>query len=187
MKTYPLPSIFQAGHNNRTILHRSRISTFILHHEIDRQAELSAAMSRNSLAERAIHDLRIVDYARSIVPPAHKPLILPSCAVDVLGKDLHHVLFGVGRRVRATMAILRNIQGPIVVQEPENIVARWGVDDRRCYDLVHCLVVLGFRRIMDEAGTADVDPTGEECHAEGLVMGNPLKSSDEVGPLQVLD
>ena len=39
---------------------------------------------------------------------------------------------------------------------------------------------------MHEACTTGVDGAGEEGHADGTLMGDALKSADQVCPLQVL-
>lgn len=39
---------------------------------------------------------------------------------------------------------------------------------------------------MDEAGTATVDATGEKRHTERFVVGDALKSSDQVCALEIL-
>lgn len=44
----------------------------------------------------------------------------------------------------------------------------------------------GVGGIVDQAGAADVDGTGEEGHAEGFLVRDALEGADEVGALEVL-
>lgn len=73
-----------------------------------------------------------------------------------------------------------------VVKELDNV--RWGrgVDYWGSDELVHCLVVGGLGGIMNKAGAADIDSTGEEGHAEGFLVGDALQGADEVCALEIL-
>ena len=84
------------------------------------------------------------------------------------------------------MSVLRDIQGAIIVEEAQCITPRRAVDDGCRNDLVHSFVVLGARRVVDEACAAAVDCAGEEGHAEGFVVRDALERADEVGALEVL-
>lgn len=84
------------------------------------------------------------------------------------------------------MPILWNVEGAVVVQEAEDVAVGGPVDDRGRDDLVHGLVVLGFGRVVHQAGAAAVDGAGEEGHAEGFVVRDALERADEVGALEVL-
>lgn len=82
-------------------------------------------------------------------------------------EDLHHVLLGVcWYRGCAARAVGGDVQWFIAVEQFQDVGRRWGVDDGGGNELVHSLVVGRVRGIMDEAGTARVDGTGEERHAD---------------------
>lgn len=40
---------------------------------------------------------------------------------------------------------------------------------------------------MDETGAADIDCPREEGHAEGLLVGDALKGTDEIGAFEILE
>lgn len=63
---------------------------------------------------------------------------------------------------------------------------RRDVDNRRGDKLIHGLVVGGTGRIMDQSCSTDIDGTRDESHANTLLLRNSLQSSNEIGPLKVL-
>jgi len=66
------------------------------------------------------------------------------------------------------LAVLRYVYRlfGVAVEQTENV--RWWrrVDDGRCDELVHRLVVSRVRRVMDEASTTSVDTAGQEGHTQ---------------------
>ena len=48
-------------------------------------------------------------------------------------------------------------------------------------------MVGGVGGVVDEAGAAGVDGAGEECHADGALVGDSLECADEVGAFEVLE
>ena len=68
------------------------------------------------------------------------------------------------------MAVCRDVEGLVVVQEFEDVGGRAGVDNGGGDELVHGLVVGGLRGVVDEAGAAAVHSTGEEGHANGFLV-----------------
>ena len=86
------------------------------------------------------------------------------------------------------MPVLRNVEGLLGgVQELEDVRWGWGVYYAGGDELVHRLMVGGFRGVMDEAGSTDGDSAGEKGHAEGLLVGYLLEGANQVGSLEVLD
>lgn len=84
------------------------------------------------------------------------------------------------------MTIGRDVKRFMVVQHFQDVRCRWSIDDRGGDDLIHCFVVRGFGRVMYKACTAAIDGTGEEGHTERFLVGDTLKSTDEVGAFKVL-
>ena len=72
------------------------------------------------------------------------------------------------------------------MQHADDVAGHRGVDDGGGDELVHCFVVGGFGRVVDEAGAADVDAAGEEGHAQGFVVRDALEGADYVGAFEVL-
>ena len=68
----------------------------------------------------------------------------------------------------------------------DHVARGWSADDRGGDDLVHSLVVGWVRRVVDEAGSAGVNGTGEESHTNGALVGDALERADQVGAFQVL-
>lgn len=65
----------------------------------------------------------------------------------------------------AAVAVGRDVEGLVVVQQLEDIRGGRGVDDGGGDELVHGFVVRGLGGVVHEAGAAAVDGTGEEGHA----------------------
>lgn len=84
------------------------------------------------------------------------------------------------------MAVRRDIEGLVVVQELEDVGRGRGVDDGGGDELVHGFVVGGLGGVVHEAGAAAVDGAGEEGHAQGFLVRDALEGADEVGALEVL-
>lgn len=84
------------------------------------------------------------------------------------------------------MTIGGNVKRFVIVQHFEDVRCRRGVDDRGGDDLIHCFVVRWLGRVMDKACTTAVDGAGEEGHTQGFLVGDTLKSTDEVGAFKVL-
>jgi hypothetical protein len=68
------------------------------------------------------------------------------------------------------MAILRDIQRFIVVEEFEDVGGWGGVDNGRGDELVHGFVGGGVGRVVEEAGAAGGDGAGEEGDADGALV-----------------
>lgn len=112
-----LSPILQTRYNDWSILHWRAVAPIVLYHEIDSQTQFPTAMSRHSLTKRPVHNLRIINYTRDIVPSAHEPLVLSWLAVDILGEDLHHVLLRICCLLVAAMPVLWNIECTVVVEQ----------------------------------------------------------------------
>ena len=84
------------------------------------------------------------------------------------------------------MPVERYVQGLVIVEELEHVGRRAGVDDAGGDELIHCLMIGGLGRVVDEAGAAAVDGAREKCHANGFLVRYTLEGTDEVGPLEVL-
>lgn len=76
------------------------------------------------------------------------------------------------------MAVGRDVEWFVVVEELKNVGCGRGVDDGGGDDLVHCFVVGGFGWVVNEAGAAAVDGAREEGHAEGFLVRDALKGAD---------
>ena len=84
------------------------------------------------------------------------------------------------------MAVQRDVQRFIVVQEFDDVGGCRSVDDAGGDELVHCFVVGGVGGVVDETRAADVDAAAEEGHAEGFVVRDALEGADHVGAFEVL-
>ena len=90
-----------------------------------------------------------------------------------MGKDLDHILFGIGRCAGgAARAVGGDVERFVVVEELED-VAGWGrVDDGGRDELVHGFVVGGVGGVMHEARTAGVNRAAKEGEADGAPLGD---------------
>ena len=86
----------------------------------------------------------------------------------------------------AAVAVRRDVEGLVVVQELEHVGGGWGVDDGGGDELVHGFVVGGLGGVVHEAGATAVDGAGEEGHAQGFLVRDALEGANEVGALEVL-
>lgn len=84
------------------------------------------------------------------------------------------------------MAVGRDVERLVVVKETQNIGRRRTVHHTGGYDLVHRLVVLKTRWVVDEACTAAIDVSGKERDPERLVVRNTLERANQVGSLEIL-
>jgi len=84
------------------------------------------------------------------------------------------------------VAVLRDIEWFVVVEQFEDVGGSGRVDDGGRDELVHCFVVGGFGGVVHEACATDVDAAGQEGHAEGFVVGDALERAEDVGALEVL-
>lgn len=77
---------------------------------------------------------------------------------------------------RTALTVLRYVYWlfGVAVEETENVGWWRCVDDRRCDQLVHRLVVCGVRGVVDEASTTCVDTARQEGHAQRLVVRDTL-------------
>lgn len=109
-------------------------------------------------------------------------------ARDVRLEDFHHVFLGVcGSAGDGSLAVGRDVESLVAaVQQLHDVGWRGGVDDGGGDDLVHGFVVGWMGRIVDEAGAAAVDGTGEEGHSDAFLMGDSLEGADEIGPFKIL-
>ncbi|KAL8742350.1 MAG: hypothetical protein Q9190_005145 [Brigantiaea leucoxantha] len=153
-------------------------ASIALHHKIHREAQLPSTPPHIRLAVRPLHNLRIKRHNGHIVAPAHQLLVLPRPAIGLRLENLHHVFLGVRGGVGASVAVGGDVQRFVVVQELEHVGWWRGVDDGGGDELVHCLVVGRFGRVVHEAGAAAVDGAGEEGHSQGFLMGDALEGAD---------
>ena len=75
----------------------------------------------------------------------------------------------------------------VAMQKLEDVRWRRSIDNGRCDQLVHGLVVGRLGGVMDKPGTADIDGTGEESHTERLLMGDTLQGANKIGSFKILD
>lgn len=86
------------------------------------------------------------------------------------------------------MAVGRNVKRFVATVKKFDDVRRGrAVHYSRGDNLIHSLMVGGMGRIVHQTCAADIDGTGEEGHAQGLLMRNALQGPDEVRPLKILD
>jgi len=79
------------------------------------------------------------------------------------------------------LAVGRDVERSIAVKQFEDIIGWWCGDDRGGDKLVHCFVVLGVGRVVDDAGAAGVDCTREEGESDVAVVGDALEGANKVG------
>ena len=93
-------SILQARDDDRPVLHGLTKAALSLHHEVRCQAQPASTMlsstSADYVTERALDDLWIICNACQVVPATHQSPVLTRTTVNIRGKDLHHVFFGIG-------------------------------------------------------------------------------------------
>ena len=86
------------------------------------------------------------------------------------------------------MTVGGDIKGFVVaVEELDDVGWRWSVDDGRCYELVHGLVVGRLTGVVDKPSTTDVDSSRKESHPDRFLMSNALQSADEICAFKVLN
>jgi hypothetical protein len=177
--TILLSTILQTRHNNRTKLDHIPIRALALHQKVCRKTQFSSTSLHIGTSKGPIDNFRIIRHHRNVVASSHEFPIIPWLTRNVVGEDLHHILLRVGRhRWRTPLAVRRDVQGLVVVEEFEDVAGRWGVNDRRADELVHGLVVGGMRGIVHEAGAAGVDCAGDEGEADGALVGDALEGAD---------
>lgn len=79
--------------------------------------------------------LRIIRAEDGVVPSSHEPLQLPELPIYVVLKDFKHVFFCIRGGTSRTHAVLWDIELFVVMEELEDHVGRWNVDDGRRDDL----------------------------------------------------
>lgn len=72
------------------------------------------------------------------------------------------------------MAVLRDVERFVVVQELVDVGVLRSVDYARCDELVHCFVVAWVGGVVDEACAAEVHAAREEGHADGSFVRDSL-------------
>ena len=176
------PVRLQTRHNNRPVLDDTTIRPITLTHKVRGKTQPATTTMHVRLAKRPLHRLRIISHDRHIVPPPHQLLLLPRLPVDVLPKDLHHVLLRIrGRGLGASAAagaVGGDVERFVVVEELEDVVRRRGVDDGAGDELVHRLEVGGVGRVVHETRAACVHGAGEECEADVALSRDALKSAN---------
>ena len=126
-----------------------------------------SSTSADYVTERALDDLWIICNACQVVPATHQSPVLTWTTVNICGKNLHHVFFGIGwLGWRTAVAVGRHIDGFLRVEEAHDIAWQGSVDDRGRDQLVHCLVIRRVGRIVHKAGTTCVNAAREEGHAK---------------------
>ncbi len=73
------------------------------------------------------------------------------------------------------------------MEQLEDVRGGRRVDNGGGDELVHCFVVGGVGGVVDEAGAAAVDGTGEEGHAQRFLVGDLLQGAEEVGAFEILE
>lgn len=79
--------------------------------------------------------LRIIRAEDGVVPSSHESLQLPELPIYVVLKDFKHVFFCVGGGTGRTHTVLWDIELLVVMEELEDHVGGWNVDDGRRDDL----------------------------------------------------
>lgn len=80
--------------------------------------------------------LRIKPTEDGVVPSSHESFQLPELPIYVALEDFKHVFFCVGGGASRTHAVLWDKELLVVVEELENHVGGWNVDDGRGDDLI---------------------------------------------------
>lgn len=193
-----LPSQLQTRHNNGPVLGHIPVRRVPLHEEINGKTQLrkragcGAAVCRAGCTParivRSIHRVRVIPYDSDIIAAAHEAALLARHARGIGLENFDHVFLCVGGDGGGgALAVGGDVERLVIVVEEFEDVGGWrGVDDRRRDDLVHCLVVGGAGGVVDEAGAAAVDGTGEEGHADAALLGDSLERADEICPFEVL-
>lgn len=114
--------VLDTGHNDWSIFDCTTIRPIALHHEINCETQLPATTSRrNSLSKSTLHNLRIKSNTSDIVSPSHKPLQLPRLSVNILSKNFHHIFFRVSGLVCTSMAVGRNVELFVGMEQAEYV------------------------------------------------------------------
>ena len=90
------------------------------------------------------------------------------------------------RVVFGAVAVLRDVEGFVVVQEFEDVGGRGRVDDGTGDQLVHSFMGGGVGGVVEESGAAGRHGAGEEGNADGALLRDSLQGADEVGAFEVL-
>lgn len=101
--------MLQAWDNDGSILDHIPIGAVALHHKVDGEIKLAAAMG-HVLAVHGVYDLGVVGDDGHVVAPTHKFTIFACLARDVRLEDFHHVFLGIrGLRRGRAVAVRGNV------------------------------------------------------------------------------
>ena len=79
---------------------------------------------------------------------------------------------------RRALSVGGDVKWFVVVEEFEDVGWWRGVDYRGRDELVHCFVVRGVRRVVNETRAAGVDGAGDEGHADGALVRDALEGTN---------